>query len=136
MNPSMRWLTLSAALAAIVSTIGVASATETATAATAPMAGSATQTNPRDQHPNMPSPHRKQESGILKIANRQARTFTLDCEACSPEARARVYKAPAAMNLRVLDGKRVLVTFGMTDQVQSVHRIDAHRSVSASKKDA
>ena len=138
MNRRMRYLTLSAALAAYVSTNQSAFAVDAATAGTAPTTTSdkTAQTTQREPRQNLPSPHRKQESGILKVANRQARTFTLDCEACSPEARAKLYKAPPAMNLRVLDGKRVLVTFTMSDQVQSIRRIDAHRPVSASKNNA
>ena len=136
MNRRMRCLTLSAALATYVSTNQAAFAVDAATASTAPTSDKTAQTTQREPRQNLPSPHRKQESGILKVANRQARTFTLDCEACSAEARARVYKAPPAMNLRVLDGKRVLVTFTMSDQVQSIRRIDAHRPVSAPKKDA
>ena len=85
----------------------------------------------------MPSPHRKEEAGTLKVTNKQARLFTLDCETCAAETKGHVYKAPPASNLNVLDGKRVRVTFeSTTGKVQSIHRIDTHRHISATKKQA
>jgi len=152
MNASMRWVTVSTAVALLVATGGATARAEsnsgttgtkgtptTQAAGTAPKAADQGLPTSQPQHHEAkpaPTPHRKAEAGTLKISNKQARTFTLDCETCAPEAKGQIYKAPAAMNLRALDGKRVRVTFDTTGNVQSVRRIDARRHLSTGKKDA
>ena len=157
MKTMMRWIAASpavaAAVAATVVTIaagaavaraesssgtgtGITSVPAAPSRPTAPKTGTQGEQLSEPQHHDakpMPSPHRKVEVGTLKIANKQTRMFTLECETCAPEAKGQIYKAPPAMNLRALDGKRVRVTFDIMGKVQSVRRIDAHRRVSTGK---